>query len=94
MSEGVFLWAWLMVCLLFSSIGQLDELHALQQKLNAIPRGLDELYEQLIGTIGEKDRRQSDQMLLITLLNSFPELLNVHVYGWVNDLINPHFPPI
>lgn len=94
MSEGVFLWAWLVVRMLLSSIGQLDEFHVLKQKLNAIPKGLDELYEQLLGAIGENDRCRLDEMLLLTLLNPFPEPLNVQVYGWLDNLKDPHFPPV
>jgi hypothetical protein len=96
MADGVFLWARLVVHSLLSGIGQHDSNLALQEKLNAIPKGLDELFDQLLGAIEPADRKRSDKLLLIATRQSFPFShsldCNVLIYSWLEDLDDPNFP--
>lgn len=97
-AEGVFLWARLVVHSLLSGIGNRDSDLALQEKLNAIPKGLDELFDKLLGAIEPADRKRSDKMLLIATHESSRSILrtdpniNAIVYSWLEDLEDPKFP--
>lgn len=92
MADGVFLWARLVVRSLLSGVGHRDSALALQQKLNAVPRGLDELFDKLLGAIDPGDRKRSDKLLLIATLNHDRNPLNALAYSWLEDLEDPNFP--
>ena len=92
MADGVFLWARLVVRSLLSGVGHRDSALALQQKLNAVPKGLDELFDKLLGAIDPGDRKRSDKLLLIATLNHERNPLNALAYSWLEDLEDPNFP--
>ena len=92
MADGVFLWARLVVRSLLSGVGHRDSALALQQKLNAVPRGLDELFDKLLGAIDPGDRKRSDKLLLIATLDHDRNPLNALAYSWLEDLEDPNFP--
>jgi hypothetical protein len=92
MANGVFLWARLVVRSLLSGVGHRDSALALQQKLNAVPRGLDELFDKLLGAIDPADRKRSDKLLLIATLNHRRVSLNALAFSWLEDLEDPNFP--
>jgi hypothetical protein len=92
MADGVFLWARLVVRSLLGGVGHRDSTLALQQKLNAVPRGLDELFDKLLGAIDPGDRKRSDKLLLIATLDHNRNPLNALAYSWLEDLEDPNFP--
>jgi hypothetical protein len=92
MAEGVFLWARLVVRSLLSGIGHNDPTSVLQEKLKATPKGLDDLFNKLLGAIDPGDRKRSDKMLLIATLNPRWDSLNALIYSWLEDLEDPNFP--
>jgi hypothetical protein len=92
-SEGVFLWARLAVHSILICLARYDPSEVLEEQLQAIPADLDTLYDRLLNSIPPQDRRRSDRMLLITVLNPFRDPLNAIVYTWLDDLENdPQFP--
>ncbi|KAE8440325.1 hypothetical protein EG329_008774 [Mollisiaceae sp. DMI_Dod_QoI] len=70
MSEGVFLWAYLVVRILLTSIGRHNSEASLYKKLEVLPKDLSLLYEWLLGSLEISDRRLSNLMLSIALNNS------------------------
>jgi len=91
-ANGVFLWARLVVRSLLEGVGHHDSQSALQEKLNSIPKELDELFAKLLGTIKPSDRKRSDQMLFIATGDPPGNSLNALAYSWLEDLNDPNFP--
>jgi hypothetical protein len=91
-ANGVFLWARLVVRSLLEGVGHHDSQSALQEKLNSIPKELDELFAKLLGTIKPSDRKRSDQMLFIATGDPPGYSVNALAYTWLEDLNDPNFP--
>lgn len=91
-ANGVFLWARLVVRSLLEGVGHHDSQPALQEKLNSIPKELDELFAKLLGTIKPSDRKRSDQMLYIATGDPPGDSVNALAYSWLEDLNDPNFP--
>jgi hypothetical protein len=92
MSEGVFLWARLAVRSLLVSIGRYDTDKDLEEKFNAIPKDLDELYDKLLSLLDPIDRRRCERILLLVALNPLRKPLNALAITWLDDLENSEFP--
>lgn len=93
MAEGVFLWASLVVRLLLTGMAQKDSRKVLEEKLEDMPEKIADLYQRLLGTLEGVDRRRSNRMLLLALMNPFKFTLNVQIFPWLDDLDDPRFPP-
>ncbi|KAH6714421.1 hypothetical protein BKA61DRAFT_359607 [Leptodontidium sp. MPI-SDFR-AT-0119] len=91
-ANGVFLWARLVVRSLLEGVGHHDSQSALQEKLNSIPKDLDELFAKLLGSINPSDRKRSDQMLFIATGDPPENPMNALAYSWLEDLNDPNFP--
>lgn len=91
-SEGVFLWARLVVRSLLSSIGRFDTDETLALKLEEIPSDLDLLYDQILGSLDAVDRRRADRLLMLVLHNPFDLALNALMVDWLDELKDPNFP--
>ncbi|CAI7579545.1 unnamed protein product [Penicillium pancosmium] len=94
-SDGVFLWARLVVRSLLKSIGYHATEKDLKRKLDLLPKGLDELFDQIPETIDSEDQLMSDQLFLLTIPDFCPwrpAVLNAIAYSWLEDLENPDFP--
>jgi hypothetical protein len=91
-ANGVFLWARLVVRSLLEGVGHHDSQSALQEKLNSIPKDLDELFAKLLGSINPSDRKRSDQMLFIATGDPAENPMNALAYSWLEDLNDPNFP--
>ncbi|CAI7632139.1 unnamed protein product [Penicillium glandicola] len=94
-SDGVFLWARLVVRSLLKSIGYHGSEKDLRRRLHLMPKGLDELFDQILGSIDPDDQLLSDQLFLLTT-PSFcrwqPVVRNAIAYSWLEDLEDPGFP--
>jgi hypothetical protein len=91
----VFLWARLVVRSLLKSIGYHATEKDLKRKLDLLPKGLDELFDQVLDTIDPEDQLMSDQLFLLTIQDFCPwrpAVLNAIAYSWLEDLENPDFP--
>jgi hypothetical protein len=86
MSQGVFLWAFLVVRLLLSSLSQKDSVLVLRRKLRAIPKDLNSLYRKLLDSIDDSDRSKANLMLLLVLKNPWDKPLNAITFSWLDDL--------
>jgi len=98
-SQGVFLWAHLVVNILLMGIRQGDSQDVLMQKLEETPEELNDLYDKLRSSSAKSDidKKQADRMLLFTLQNPFLESLNTLTYSWLqspHELQNPDFPDV
>jgi hypothetical protein len=92
-SEGVFLWARLVVCSLLEGLFRHDKEDALEQKLEVLPPDINGLYTELLGTLSPDDRVRAEKMLLLTAHSpDWPRLSSV-VYAFVDELSDPNFPP-
>ncbi|KXG49909.1 uncharacterized protein PGRI_058770 [Penicillium griseofulvum] len=94
-SDGVFLWARLVVRSLLKSIGYHGSEKDLERKLHLMPKGLDELFDQILGSIDPDDQLLSDQLFLLTTPDFCqwqPIVLNAIAYSWLEDLEDPGFP--
>jgi hypothetical protein len=91
-ANGVFLWARLVVRSLLEGVGHHDSQSALQEKLNSIPKDLDELFAKLLGSINPSDRKRSDQMLFIAARDQLPYPMNALAYSWLENLNDTKFP--
>ncbi|KAI0896416.1 hypothetical protein F4806DRAFT_427188 [Annulohypoxylon nitens] len=100
-SQGVFLWAHLVVDIILLAIRQGDPYHILHKKLGEIPQELDRLYDKLREPILEKskiDKERADKMLLLALRNSTSNRLSAIAFSWFDEkdarynLDNSDFP--
>lgn len=92
-SEGVFLWARLVVFSLLEGLLRHDREDVLERKLDVMPPGINDLYTELLDTLSPDDRLRAEKMLFLTAhAPSWPELSSV-VYAFVDELSDPNFPP-
>jgi hypothetical protein len=94
-SDGVFLWARLVVRSLLKSIGYQGSEKDLKRKLHLMPKGLDELFDQILSSIDPDDQLLSDQLFLLSTPNFCrwqPTVRNAIAYSWLEDLEDPGFP--
>jgi hypothetical protein len=89
LSERVFLWAYLVVRLLLKGIGYRNTLGTLKRKLMMIPKGLDEVFEQILHSLGPDDQQLSDMLFLIAIQDA--RVTNAITYSWLEDLANQDF---
>ncbi|KAJ5530222.1 hypothetical protein N7527_003615 [Penicillium freii] len=95
-SDGVFLWARLAMRSLLKSVGQQgSEKDMKRKKPQLMPKRLDELFDQIVGSIDPDDQLLSDQLFLLTTSNFCswqPIVRNAIAYSWLEDLDDPGFP--
>ncbi|KAM7219342.1 hypothetical protein V8F06_005241, partial [Rhypophila decipiens] len=100
LSEGVFLWARLVVSSLLAGMLRHDTIKSLEEKLEVTPRGTDELYDSILDSLDAYDRKRAVKMLFATAYYPFAKdtpfgvPLNCLTYGWLDELDNPDFPPV
>jgi hypothetical protein len=92
-SEGVFMWAYLAVGSLLTILERHDSIEALETKLDTIPPKMNELYQELLGSMEPDDQERVVKMLLLTAHNPFTWELNCVAYWWIDNLSDPEFPP-
>jgi hypothetical protein len=93
-SEGVFLWARLVVCSLLEGMSRHDKEAVLEHKLEISPPDINGLYSELLDTLSPDDRVRAERMMLLTAHNPFSSPLSSVVYAFIDQLSNPHFPPL
>jgi hypothetical protein len=94
MAEGVFLWARLVVSSLLAGMLRHDTTATLEEKLEVIPKDIDKLYDNMLGSLEPFDQQRAAKLLLMTVHYPFDYLpLNCRAYGWVDRLSDPSFPP-
>lgn len=92
-SEGVFLWARLVVCSVLEGLLRYDTEDALERKLRVLPPDINDLYTELLGALSPDNRVRAEKMLLLTAHSpSWPPLSSV-AYAFIDDLGDPDFPP-
>jgi hypothetical protein len=92
MSDGVFLWARLVVRSLVSGITHSDSPRDLHERLENTPKDLNGLFRKMLDEVDHAVRKRSDKTLLVAIHNPFEEPLNALAYSWLSDLDDPDFP--
>jgi hypothetical protein len=92
-SEGVFLWARLVVCSLLEGMIRRDKEDVLKYKLDVLPPDINGLYPELLSTLSPDDRVRAEKMMLLTAHNTFWAPLGSIGYAFIDQLSDPHFPP-
>lgn len=91
-SQGVFLWAHVVVRALVSLANEgLDE-RRLLEALGSYPADIYDLYAQLLESLVPDDRIRSNQMLCLAVRNPFAQPINSLWVSWIDALNSPSFP--
>ena len=88
-SYGVFLWARLAFRSLIMATRRSTALDYLKKQLDGVPKDLNKLYEDLLGSINPADREKTFKMLLLV---SELGLVNSIAWTWLEQLDDPNFP--
>lgn len=98
-SDGVFLWTGLVIRRLLASLARRDSFESLEKQLEATPRELTALYEEMFLTIDEHDRHEAMKMMLLVSEErkhlgklSHPRGINAMAISWLESLEDPEFP--
>jgi hypothetical protein len=92
-SEGVFLWARLVVCSLLEGMFRRDKEEVLEHKLDVLPPDINGLYTELLNTLSPDDRVRAEKMMILTAHNTFNAPLSSVGYAFIDQLSDPNFPP-
>ena len=93
-SQGVFLWAVLVVRSIIAGLLRRDSLRSLKKKLDSTPKDLNRLYQQLFQSMDDSDRRKATLMLLLATLKPRYHRLTVVQLYWTEELQDQDFPPL
>jgi hypothetical protein len=91
-SDGVFLWAWLVVRLLMAGILRQDPINTLLSTLDTTPKELNDLYTRLLDSLQQHDRKQAAQMLILVASNRHVHPFSSLAFYWLDHLEDPDFP--
>ncbi|KAI1264600.1 hypothetical protein F5Y18DRAFT_74768 [Xylariaceae sp. FL1019] len=84
-AEGVFLWAHFVVRFVLEEAKQEGTRDDLWRRLDEIPEKIDDLYDQLLGSLKKQDRLVANQMLMAVLTNPFKDSLNIMCLKWLKE---------
>jgi hypothetical protein len=91
-SEGVFLWAWLVVRMLMSGILRGDPIRTLVGNLATTPKELNDLYSRLLDSLQHHDRKKAAQMLILVAYNRHEHPFSSLAFFWLDHLEDVDFP--
>lgn len=94
-SDGVFLWARVVVRILLGKIGFRSTTKDLRETLVSMPKDLNGLFDRILGSTHPDDQKLSDTLFLLTTANfttQKPPVQNAISYSWLEDLEDPDFP--
>lgn len=93
-SQGVFMWAVLVVRSIITGLVRRDSLSSLKKKLDDTPKDLDMLYQKLFDSMEDGDRTKANLMLLLAALKPRNSPLSVIQFCWIDELQDHKFPPL
>ncbi|KAI0134220.1 hypothetical protein BJ170DRAFT_190690 [Xylariales sp. AK1849] len=93
-SEGVFLWARVVVRSLIGMAKRGITEAKLSESLETYPTDIEELYDSMLGSLKSEEKVRSNQMLLLAARNPFAQALNALCFSWIDELDGPGFPLI
>ena len=92
-SQGVFLWARLVMISLLEGMIRHDKEELLEHKLDVMPSDIGGLYARILESLSPDDRKRAELFLLMTAHRpDWPPLSSV-MYAFVDELNDPKFPP-
>ncbi|KAI0883144.1 uncharacterized protein GGS22DRAFT_36489 [Annulohypoxylon maeteangense] len=84
-AEGVFLWAVLVVRIILSEARRNGTGVDLRRKLDELPKDMNALYDQILGSLSYTDRRITNRILFAVLTNPFEDDVNALSLKWLAD---------
>ncbi|KAJ0415319.1 hypothetical protein BJY00DRAFT_266622 [Aspergillus carlsbadensis] len=93
-SDGVFLWAWLVVRTLMSGILRRDPIGTLLDSLEATPKRLHDLYVQLLDSLQPHDQKRGAEMLVLVAYNRHYHPFSSLAFHWLDHLEDANFPSV
>ncbi|KAI1195548.1 hypothetical protein F5X97DRAFT_345595 [Nemania serpens] len=84
-SDGVFLWAVLVVRIIISEARRGGSHDQLKQKLKETPRDMDNLYAKMRGSLNRNEEQLSNRILYAVLTNPFRDNVNALSLAWLID---------
>ncbi|KAJ8125350.1 hypothetical protein O1611_g8290 [Lasiodiplodia mahajangana] len=82
-ADGVFLWAVLVVRMIISEAKRGGSHEHLKKELSKTPRGIDELYAKILGSLGRSEKQVSNRLLYVVLTNPFEDDVNALCLKWL-----------
>jgi len=92
LSDGVFLWARLVLRSIIQGITHEDSMGELWRRLDSMPRDLHKLYSSMLHDVDETHRSRTETMLRLAIGVPWGERLSALEYSWVEDLGDSTFP--
>jgi hypothetical protein len=92
MSDGVFLWAYLVMRSILSGIAHEDTTQTLRERMQSAPRELNDLFRKILGSVDPALQGRSRNMLLLATNDPFFHNIPAIAYSWIPDLQDDEFP--
>ena len=93
MSDGVFLWAHLVMRSILSGIAHGDNISTLRDRLRSAPRELNALFKKILNNVDPTLQGRSKNMLLLATNDPFYDnRIPAIAYSWLSDLQDAKFP--
>jgi len=92
-SDGVFLWARLVICSLLEGMFRHDKEDVLRLKLDVLPHDINGLYTELLNNLDPDDRIRAEKMMLLAAYSPVDIRLGCVAYAFIDHLDDPNFPP-
>ncbi|KAE9374954.1 hypothetical protein N431DRAFT_557141 [Stipitochalara longipes BDJ] len=93
-SEGVFLWARIVVRSLLRLANSGSTILQLLEAAGNYPSEINELYDFLLGSLEPQDMDQAKDMLSLAIGNPFSQPLNALCFSWMDELDDSNFPAV
>jgi hypothetical protein len=92
MSDGVFLWAYLVMRSILSGIAHEDTTQTLRERMRSAPRELNDLFRKILSSVDPALQGRSRNMLLLAINDPFFNNIPAIAYSWLPDLQDDEFP--
>jgi hypothetical protein len=92
-SDGVFLWARLVICSLLEGMFRHDKEDVLRLKLDVLTHDINGLYTELLNNLDPHDRIRAERMMLMAAYSAGHIRLGCVAYAFIDHLDDPNFPP-
>lgn len=92
MSDGVFLWAYLVMRSILSGIVHEDTTQTLRERMRSAPRELNDLFRKILSSVDPALQGRSRNMLLLAINDPFFNNIPAIAYSWLPDLQDDEFP--
>ncbi|KAE9367443.1 hypothetical protein N431DRAFT_416093 [Stipitochalara longipes BDJ] len=92
MSDGVFLWAYLVMRSILSGIAHEDTTQILKERMQSTPRELNDLFKKILNSVDPALQGRSRNLLLLATNDTIFQNIPAIAYSWISDLYDDDFP--